>query len=167
MRCLVAHPTINYKPSKSTNHIIAHMNTFHAHDALHWAIQKHFDVKERARQMQSLRTNAADVHNALLCFVGCHFVVINACESLQAIGSYMPYLCLADTNLQRIQRCLLSRDTPLTPRRARESVLPRLYVNCKQQKSRDIDNKWPISVMADGCTRKDGVRFECLMGLSI
>ncbi len=40
-------------------------------------------------------------------------------------------------------------------------------MNVKQEKAREIDSDWPICVLADGCTRKDDVRFECLMGWCI
>lgn len=141
------------------------MSKFHSHDGLLWAIRIHTELLAQTGKREALRT-VADVHGCLLSFVGCYFVVVFPITLvLQTIANYLPYLCLNDTNLHHIQLCLNKHDAPLTARRAMESLLPHMFVNCKQQKTLSMDNDWPVRIMADGCSRKHNVRFECILGL--
>jgi hypothetical protein len=80
------------------------------------------------------------------------------------LANYLSYQLLDDVNFKRMQYTLNSHAPPLTARRALESVLARFFVNVKQEKARQLDTGWPISVLADGCSRKNGVRFEAIMG---
>jgi hypothetical protein len=65
-----AYPTVKYEKAKTTAHFIKHMQTFHAHDGLHWAILKRRELLQKMRVQQSARMNPADMHNSLVAFVG-------------------------------------------------------------------------------------------------
>jgi hypothetical protein len=124
------------------------------------------DILVRARAIQLARADPADAQTGILCFVrfASHSLHIISHHVLQIVANYLPYQSLADPNLRRFQRSLHKTVIPLAPRCARESLLPRLYVNVKQQKVHELDSGWPISIMADGCARKHNVRFECILG---
>jgi hypothetical protein len=78
----------------------------------------------------------------------------------QAVTGHVPMSICDNDFLHEMQRQINPTASCSNRRNAAVNDLPHLYFLCQLAKAKEMIDEWPAAIMFDGCSRKNGIRFE-------